>query len=76
MRHRRPRLDLHSTFETTFRHERVVVTLDGFIDNRKAQISAEFTKDGKPFRVGALTREELAALCRQAAQLAKGELNA
>jgi hypothetical protein len=63
----------HAEFVTVFRGEPVTVELSAdSASNGAVVITAIFEKAGRPYRVEDLTRQELAALCREAARAARG----
>lgn len=66
-------MKVHSKFETEFRGERLTVELNGDLSGVIWSVDATFTRDGKPHKVENLTRQELAGLCRQAAELGRKE---
>jgi hypothetical protein len=58
---------IRAQFETVFRGETLTVELIASVLAGRTTLTAEFWKDGKPHHVEALTRKELAILCREAA---------
>ena len=66
-------MKLYAKFPTQVRGQDVVAEMSGNMDRSGAfDIRVVFWKDEKPIDIPGLTREELGALCRQAAKV-KGQ---
>jgi hypothetical protein len=64
-----PPEELRATFPTVFRGEAVTVDIVATMEPGRVGVVVNFLRDGASVDFGPISREELAALCREAARV-------